>query len=362
MEPSRSPQATLNDLLDRILDNGILLNTDLIICVSGIPLLGINLKLALAGMETMLQYGIMEDWDEAQRAIANKEEREKKPPLDKDEYVTYSTFGTHWYSKGIYESWRTGMIYITNKRIIMYRKEPAEVLFETFYNNIKAMIIKEKPHFTGIPREELHIMLNNDEVMPLHSIETRELKAAIENIMKEKNISMNSDIIFQDKKQLDFLQSKEELIEEGKMWFLMSSGSENNTTQQWKPGHIYLTNNRLCWWYDFDKKLVVNIETKNIIHGTISGNSIGGSLVGEKSLIIMYKEGNKNNVLCFSGDNDSIEKWNKIVNELAQGNDSEKSMETCPRCGKKENKNILLEKGCSRCGWISYRANRKEYL
>lgn len=73
MEPTRSPQATLNDLLDRILDKGILLNTDLIISVSGIPLLGINLKLALAGMETMLEYGIMEDWDEAQRAIGTKE-------------------------------------------------------------------------------------------------------------------------------------------------------------------------------------------------------------------------------------------------------------------------------------------------
>lgn len=74
MEPVRTPQATLNDLLDRLLDKGLLLNADLIITVAEIPLLGVNLKLALAGMDTMLKYGIMKDWDEAQRAAAAKEE------------------------------------------------------------------------------------------------------------------------------------------------------------------------------------------------------------------------------------------------------------------------------------------------
>lgn len=184
MEPTRSPIATLNDLIDRILDKGILLNTDLIISVSGIPLLAVNLKLALAGMETMLQYGIMEDWDEAQRAIANKEAQTKEVPLKKDEYIIFSVFGTHWYSKGIYECWRAGTIYLTNKRLIMFRKAPAEVLFETPYEEIKAMALKEKPHFTGILRQELHLLLKEEEIMPVHSIDTLELKEAIERDRK----------------------------------------------------------------------------------------------------------------------------------------------------------------------------------
>ena len=159
MEPTRSPQATVTDLLDRILDKGILLNTDIIISVSGIPLLGVNLKLALAGIETMLQYGIMEDWDEAQRAIAAKEVQDSSPPLAADEYVIFSTFGTHWYSKGIYECWRPGTIYLTNKRLFLYRKMPAEILFQTDYEEIKAMDIKEKPHYTGIDRKEIHLLI-----------------------------------------------------------------------------------------------------------------------------------------------------------------------------------------------------------
>ena len=77
MEPTRDTQATLVDLLDRILDKGLMLNADLIISVAGIPLLGVNLKAALAGMDTMLKYGVMKDWDEAQRAIAREKRRKR---------------------------------------------------------------------------------------------------------------------------------------------------------------------------------------------------------------------------------------------------------------------------------------------
>ena len=78
MNPSRDTHATLVDLLDRVLDKGLILDADLIIHVAGIPLLGVKLKAALAGMETMLRYGIWEDWDKAQRAIASAEQWRKK--------------------------------------------------------------------------------------------------------------------------------------------------------------------------------------------------------------------------------------------------------------------------------------------
>jgi hypothetical protein len=78
MEPTRDTHATLVDLLDRVLDKGLVLDADLIIHVAGIPLLGVKLRAYLAGMETMLKYGIWQDWDEAQRAIGTKEYRQKK--------------------------------------------------------------------------------------------------------------------------------------------------------------------------------------------------------------------------------------------------------------------------------------------
>ncbi len=78
MEPTRAPRATLVDLLDRVLEKGLVLDADLIIHVAGVPLLGVKLKALLAGMETMLEYGIWEDWDEAQRVATTAERRGKK--------------------------------------------------------------------------------------------------------------------------------------------------------------------------------------------------------------------------------------------------------------------------------------------
>ncbi|MDD5537349.1 MAG: gas vesicle protein [Candidatus Omnitrophica bacterium] len=78
MNPTRDTHATLVDLLDRVLDKGLILDADLIIHVAGVPLLGVKLRAALAGIETMLKYGIWEDWDAAQRAIAAEEYRLKK--------------------------------------------------------------------------------------------------------------------------------------------------------------------------------------------------------------------------------------------------------------------------------------------
>jgi hypothetical protein len=81
MEPTRDAHATLVDLLDRVLERGLVLDADLMIHMAGIPLLGVKLRAALAGMDTMLNYGIWKDWDEAQRTMAIEERRRKEGML-----------------------------------------------------------------------------------------------------------------------------------------------------------------------------------------------------------------------------------------------------------------------------------------
>ncbi len=78
MTPKREPHATLVDLLDRVLDKGLVIQADLIVSVAGIPLIGVNLRAALAGMETMLKYGVMQAWDEKTRAWERENRKEKR--------------------------------------------------------------------------------------------------------------------------------------------------------------------------------------------------------------------------------------------------------------------------------------------
>lgn len=61
MEPTRTGRATLVDLIDRVLDKGLILNADLIITLAGVPLIGVSLRAAIAGIETMAKYGLMRE-------------------------------------------------------------------------------------------------------------------------------------------------------------------------------------------------------------------------------------------------------------------------------------------------------------
>ncbi|MBS3765358.1 gas vesicle protein [Candidatus Bipolaricaulota bacterium] len=71
MEPERDEVV---ELLDRILEKGVVVNADLIITLAEVPLIGVDLRVALAGIDKMLDYGLFEDWDAAHKAIDEENE------------------------------------------------------------------------------------------------------------------------------------------------------------------------------------------------------------------------------------------------------------------------------------------------
>lgn len=78
--PEKYTKVGIVDLLDRVLEKGVVISADVIISFAEIPLIGLNLRAALASIETMLDYGLMADWDEAKKIIREKEE---KPTTEK---------------------------------------------------------------------------------------------------------------------------------------------------------------------------------------------------------------------------------------------------------------------------------------
>ena len=61
VRPTRSNDAVV-DLLDVILRDGVVIEADVVVTVADVPLVGINLRAAVAGMTTMTRYGIFEEW------------------------------------------------------------------------------------------------------------------------------------------------------------------------------------------------------------------------------------------------------------------------------------------------------------
>ncbi|MEA2089152.1 MAG: gas vesicle protein [Thermoproteota archaeon] len=188
MEPTRN--SALVDLIDRILVKEVILQADLVISVSGVPLIGVNLKAAIAGMKTMLDYGMMEAWDEKIRRYA-LENSEEEAPLEKNEELVFKTFASHWYSDtSLHGVWRHGHLYLTNKRLFLFRKKPAKILFEVSLDKIKGLTVEKKKYLKE-KEEILLLLLENDQsnrdVALLRTGEIRELKRTIEERIAESH-------------------------------------------------------------------------------------------------------------------------------------------------------------------------------
>lgn len=70
MKPTREGSHALVDLVDVLLREGAVVDADVVVSVAGVPLVGISLRAAVAGMATMTEYGLLTEWDETHRARA----------------------------------------------------------------------------------------------------------------------------------------------------------------------------------------------------------------------------------------------------------------------------------------------------
>lgn len=359
MEPTRNSHATLVDLLDRVLDKGLVVYADLIISVAGIPLIGVNLRAALAGMETMLKYGVMKDWDERTRAWESEHRKKKEISVVPGEEIILEMLGSYYCSEGIYAAWRMGRIYLTGKRLILYHPSFEEVLFETSLEKIKGGALETEEYFTGKERENLCLLLESGDVVRLHALDTLRLKEALEQRMGTLDLGWEEvpGLAAPDERAAIFLDQGEEVVCTGKMRYLMSP--RGIMGEGWKPGHLYLSNRRLCWWSDFEGKVGFETPLERIVGSTVGTRDLGTALKKGKVLDVVYHNERGKEVASFSGD--GLTEWEKALNGIASGEQPAPAfeMETCPQCGQEAPVRHLLEKGCDYCGWVSPRLKRQ---
>ena len=74
-------QLTLFDLLDRILDKGVVINGDITVAFAGVDLLSLKVNLVIASLETAKRYGIELPWEKWAREKAELEKKEKEKKL-----------------------------------------------------------------------------------------------------------------------------------------------------------------------------------------------------------------------------------------------------------------------------------------
>ncbi|RBI59054.1 gas vesicle protein [halophilic archaeon] len=76
MKPTKDDHAAV-ELLDVLLREGAIVQADVVVTVADVPLVGVSLRAAIAGMSTMTDYGYFEEWDAVQRERALDEDVER---------------------------------------------------------------------------------------------------------------------------------------------------------------------------------------------------------------------------------------------------------------------------------------------
>ncbi|MDS0474876.1 gas vesicle protein [Natrinema sp. 1APR25-10V2] len=96
MRPRKDDDA-LVDVLDVLLRDGAILRADVIVSVAEIPLVGIKLTAAIAGMETMTEYGLFEEWDATRRsaAVSRRQYDDPDPTTVPDELTELGVGSSH---------------------------------------------------------------------------------------------------------------------------------------------------------------------------------------------------------------------------------------------------------------------------
>jgi len=365
MTPTREKHATLVDLLDRVLEKGLVIQADIIISVAGIPLIGVSLRAALAGMETMLKYGLMREWDARTRQWEREHIRKREPALLPEEEILLRMYGAHWYSKGIYRAWRPGQLYLTDKRLFLFRAEPGEMLFETRFESIKGLAVKRETHFTGVERDMIYLVRNAstgsaprpDRLACLYAEKPGEVVAAIDERMQAQGLPLNrAPLIPPLDPEVDALLGQEEITAEGKMWHKAAPSGIIGAT--WRPGWLYLTAERLFWWCTEERKALFDIPLTGIMEARIETMDLGGLIKEQPVLCLSYRNSHgeqtalrqAQDTALFAGDN--LAEWQAALSRFVE------ELETCPQCGRPAPVRQLLEEGCPACDWVAPRLKR----
>ncbi|WP_308190784.1 gas vesicle protein [Arthrobacter hankyongi] len=220
MQPTRDPQATLSELVDALLNKGVYLDLDLVITVADIPLIGISLRAAIAGMETMLEYGMMNGWDERTRAWV-RDSVARQVLLRPDEDVVAGMAGGYYWQdpSSSAATWRQGRIYLTTERLIVCRREPPEVLWQAALGAVSGLELRTEPSVGGAIRTRLLVRTDDGAAALLSAAEPARLKDLVRNRLDGTGQIAAGAPAFGSSQAGDGAEEPDTLLFKGDLWY-----------------------------------------------------------------------------------------------------------------------------------------------
>ncbi|MEU4659683.1 gas vesicle protein GvpJ [Streptomyces sp. NPDC023723] len=241
---------TLDDLVEVLLNKGAVLHLDLIVAVADIPLIGVSIRAAIAGMETMLEYGMMRDWDEATRAWAERSAVRRALELRDGETFVSRMSGGHLETEGIRTGWRPGTVCLTDQRLVVLREEPREILWQAGLDAVAAVRLEPERTVGGEERLRLRVALADGQQALLSAREPGKLRDLLADACGGRLV-----------RPFPFDSAdEEETLTEGHLWYQEPRRGE----ALWRGGQGRLTAGRLTWKSPVDSRPALALPTTGI--------------------------------------------------------------------------------------------------
>ncbi|WP_320774626.1 gas vesicle protein [Streptomyces sp. CRN 30] len=301
---------TLDDLVEVLLNKGAVLHLDLIVAVADIPLIGVSIRAAIAGMETMLEYGMMRDWDEATRAWADRSAVRRALELREDETVISRTSGGHQLTEGIYHAWRPGTVCLTDRRLVVLREEPREILWQTGLDSVAAVTLEPERTVGGEERLRLRVALADGQEVRLSAREPGKLRDLLADACGGRIVRAFP---------FGSADAEEEPLAEGHLWFEEVRRGES----LWRGGQGRLTAGRLTWKSPLDSRPALALPADGITRVRTPAER---GPAGHRLLVLETAAGDEVRLAA-----DDPVPWARALTAAAAGRPAEPARHTDPR-------------------------------
>ena len=309
MQPQRQPRATMTDLIERVMDKGVVVKLDLIVGVAGIPLIGISLHAAIAAIETMLQYGMMEDWDSRTRAVGNGEAEWRQLALRPGEQIQVELYGSYHHTEGIWRVWRPGRLLLTDQRLLLIRPVPREILFAAQVSAIAGVGRIQRENIAGGRRDITCLALEDGTLAALYTAEPDVLEAFLADRLQRLGRTV-TELSAADVGSLGFGAAAA-----GQLWHRWRPGDGQ---AQWKSGWAVLTADELTWRADVGPGVLLRVPLAQIGNLTVERRDLGN--LGVRDVLVMsHGAGGRQAEALFTGEN--ISDWPEAIRRVAYPGD-----------------------------------------
>ena len=301
----------MTDLIERVIDKGVVVKLDLIVGVAGIPLIGISLHAAIAAIETMLEYGMMEAWDSQTRAFENREAQRPQLALRPGEQVQAELYGSYHQNEGIWRVWRPGRLLVTDQRLLLIRALPAEIVFAAEVSAIAGIGRVQRENVAGGGRDITCLALEDGTLAALYAAEADVLDACLRERFQRLGRTV-TELSAADVGLLEF-----GAVAAGQLWHRWPPGARQ---AHWKSGWAVLTADELTWRADVGQGIRLRLPLAQVKNLAVECCELGDLGARDVLTVSHRAEGSQAEAL-FTGE--KVNDWLTAIRRVAHAGDGD---------------------------------------